>query len=66
MGESRAESPGTVKRTGFSAPGNKPEKFAEWGAGLALSGSHRTQKGHDARICRYLQKIGEYARLYGG
>jgi hypothetical protein len=33
-----------VKRTGFSAPGDKPEKFAESGAGLALSGSHRAHK----------------------
>ena len=33
-----------VKRTGFSAPGDKPEKFAESGAGLALSGSHQAHK----------------------
>ena len=33
-----------VKRTGYSAPGDKPEKFAESGAGLALSGSHQAHK----------------------
>ena len=36
--------PNREKRTGFSAPGDKPEKFAESGAGLALSGSHRAHK----------------------
>jgi hypothetical protein len=34
----------TVKRTGFSAPVDKPEKFAESGAGLALSGSYQAHK----------------------
>jgi hypothetical protein len=35
-----------VRRTGFSALGDKPEKFAELGAGLALSGSHQAHKPH--------------------
>ena len=39
----------TVKRTGFPAPGDKPRKFAESGAGLALSGS---PQAHKRRVTR--------------
>src|SRR5208282_2032516 len=49
----------TVKRTGFSAPGDKPEKFAESGAELTLSGSHRAQK------CRATRGFAAISRLQG-
>jgi hypothetical protein len=56
-----------VKRTGFSAPGDKPGKFAESDAGLALSGSHRAHKRRvHARISRSLQIVGKHYRLCGG
>jgi len=39
----------TVKRTGFSAPGDKSEEFAESGERSTLSGSHRVHKGRHRR-----------------
>src|SRR5271156_1122676 len=49
----------TVKRTGFSALGDEPEKFAESGAGLALSGSHQAHKR------RVPQGFAAHCRLQG-
>src|SRR5271168_5353455 len=57
----------TVKRTGFSAPGDKPGKFAESGAGLGFSGS---RQAHKRRVTpgffRSLRIVGKYYRLCGG
>jgi len=49
MGESRAESVGTVKRTVFPAPGDNVGRNREIFKETDLSGSHRTQKRHDTR-----------------
>src|SRR5208282_1578150 len=58
-GDGRANLAGTVKRTGFSARGDKPEKFAESGAGLALSGSHQAHQRHVTR------GFSAHSRLWG-
>ena len=57
----------SVKRTGFSALGEKPEEFAQSRAQFALSGSHRAHKGRLARrFFRYLHIVCKHYRLYGG
>jgi hypothetical protein len=57
----------SVKRTDFSAPGEKPEEFAELCAECALSGSHRT---HKRRVTREffgdLRILGKQSGLLGG
>jgi hypothetical protein len=58
-GYGRANFARTVKQTGFSAPGDKPEKFAESGAGLALPGSH---PAHKRRVRR---GFSAHSRLWG-
>src|SRR5208283_2583215 len=75
-GDELANFAGTVKRTGFSARGDKPEKFAESGAGLALSGSHQAHQRHvtrgfsaHSRLCGgegWIQTPGAASDLMGG
>lgn len=49
MGERRAESVPTLKRTEFSSHGENPAQFARFPAELALSGALRTEKRRDTR-----------------
>jgi hypothetical protein len=57
----------TVKRTGFSGPGETGQDFAGLRSGFALSGSHQSAEApRHAQIFRHLPIIGMHYRLYGG
>src|SRR5215472_2288877 len=56
-----------AKRTGFSAPGDKPKKFAQSGARLGVSGSRQEHRRRPRRgFPRSFQIVGKHYRLCGG